>query len=319
MSSDAPVPNAEKPEEPKSLLEKAGATLPVALTALAAVFGSMSNGALQEAMYWKSQAAQDQAKATNQWSLAGFKRDRALIMQATAAQLRAAAGYAPAKFDAQPKDASGPEVQKALAWLTERGEKGGPPPVKLPEPDDEKIKELRAGIARREPERELLKKAGLVSIEKITKAIDDAEQYTERTDEEWAPVVDAAGSWVRAQLVVPAGAPDADKKRANATAVQATGFELEQRRYRAESRLNQGIGFLYEVRVKVSTAESDKHRRKSDALSIAMLVAQIGAVAASLALARKQKSALWLFAGLIGLVSVGVGGYALIPTVLHSF
>ena len=100
MSTDAANADDKKPDEPKSLIEKAGAALPVALTALAAVFGSMSNGALQEAMYWKSQAAQDQAKSTSQWSLAGFKRDRSLVMQTTAAQLRAAAGYAPAAFDA---------------------------------------------------------------------------------------------------------------------------------------------------------------------------------------------------------------------------
>lgn len=320
MSSDATAPNSEgkKDDEPKSLIEKAGAALPVALTALAAVFGSMSNGALQEAMYWKSQAAQDQAKSTSQWSLAGFKRDRALVMQTSAAQLRATSGYAPAAFDALPKDASGPESQKGLAWLTEKGEKGGPPPAKLPDIEDEKIKELRDAIERREPERDQLKKAGRVDIEKITKAIDDAERYKEQTDKEWSPVLDASNNWVRAQLEVKDG-PDADKKRANATSAQATGFELEQRRYRTESRLEQGVGFLYEIRVKVSTAESDKHRRKSGALSMAMLVAQIGAVAASLALARKQKSALWLFAGLIGLVSVVVGGYAMIPPAMLPF
>ncbi|MDY3563633.1 hypothetical protein R5W23_005249 [Gemmata sp. JC673] len=319
MSSDASASNAgdKKSDEPKTLLEKAGAALPVALTALAAVFGSMSNGALQEAMYWKSQAAQDQAKSTSQWSLAGFKRDRSLMMQTTAAQLRATAGYAPAKFDAAPKDASGAEGQKALAWLTERGEKGGPPPSKLPDIEDERIKELRDAIEHREPERDQLKKAGRVDIARINKTIDDAERYKEQTDKEWAPVVAAAEAWVRAQQVSKPDAPDAAKHAA--TAAQAAGFELEQRRYRAESRIEQGIGFLYEIRVKVSAAESDKHRRKSDALSIAMLVAQIGAVASSLALARKQKSALWLFAGLIGLVSVGVGGYALIPPALLPF
>jgi hypothetical protein len=65
--------------------------------------------------------------------------------------------------------------------------------------------------------------------------------------------------------------------------------------------------------VKVSSAESDKYRKKSDFLSAAMLVAQIGAVASSLALARKQKSALWLFAAIVGVIAIGVGGYAMIP------
>src|SRR3954463_14742912 len=92
-TADAPAD-----DEPKSLLDKLGAALPVGLTALATVFAGLSTGALQQAMYWKSQSAQDQAKATNQWTLAGFKRDRALVMQTTAAQLRAMSGYSLASF-----------------------------------------------------------------------------------------------------------------------------------------------------------------------------------------------------------------------------
>lgn len=321
MSTDAtPAPaDAPKPDEPpKSFLDKLGAALPIALTALATVFASMSNGALQEAMYWKSQAAQDQSKSTNQWSLAGFKRDRALIMQVSAAQLRATSGYAPPKFD-PPKEGADAHAATAFAWLTGKGDKGGPPPVKLPEIEDAKIKELREAIEAREPERDLLKKAGRVEMAKITKAIDDAEKYAEQTDKEWGPVIGAANGQVRSQLQVKPDAPDAPKAAATATAAQAAGFELEERRYRAESRLNQGIAFLYEIRTKVSAAESDKHRRKSDFLSYAMLVAQIGAVASSLALARKQKSALWLFAAMIGIVAIGVGGYAMIPPTMLMF
>ncbi len=322
MSTD-PTPtsaDAPKPEEsPKNFLDKLGAALPIALTALATVFASMSNGALQEAMYWKSQAAQDQSRSTNQWSLAGFKRDRALIMQATAAQLRATSGYAEPRFD-PPKDVSGPEAEKALAWLNEpKPEKGGLPAVKLPEVEDETIKHLREAIEKREPERDLLKLAGRVPLAKITKAIDDAEKYTEQVDKEWKPTMKVATAWVTGQLAFKRDDPDAAKKATNATAAQASGFELEERRYRAESQLNQGIAFLYEIRTKVSAAESDKFRKKSDYLSYAMLVAQIGAVASSLALARKQKSALWLFAAMIGVVAIGVGGYALIPPTMLMF
>jgi hypothetical protein len=308
-----------KPDEPKGLIEKLGAALPVGLTALATVFASMSNGALQEAMYWKSQAAQDQSRATNQWTLAGFKRDRALVMQATAAQLRAASGYVAARLEV-PKEATDPSVQKAHGWLTEsKGEKAGPPPVKLPEVEDEKIKALRDAIERREPEGQLLKLAGQVDMAKLNRAIDDAEKAAEQTDKEWDPVVRASAALVRAQAEFRPDDPDAAKRSANATAAQAAGFEMEERRYRAESRLNQGIGFLYEIRTKVSTAESDKHRRKSDYLSYAMLVAQVGAVASSLALARKRKSVLWLFAATVGVIAIGVGGYALVPPLLLSF
>ncbi len=323
--SDAPAPAAAKPEEPRSLLDKLGAALPVGLTALATVFASMSNGALQEAMYWKSQASQDQARATNQWTLAGFKRDRALVMQTSAAQLYATCGYARAPFDnplPPPKDASGEALKKheelvkqARDWLSERS---GPPPVKMPELDPE-IEKLRLAIEVRGSERDLLKQAGRLDMEKLNKAIDDAEKYNEQTDKDWDPILKKAADLVRAQARFDVKGPDAAKHAASATAAQAAGFDLEERRYRAESRLNQGIGFLYEIRTKVSAAESDKHRKKSDYLSYAMLVAQVGAVASSLALARKQRSALWLFAATVGVVAIGVGGYALIPATVLMF
>ncbi len=313
-------PDDAKSDDPKGLLDKLGASLPIALTALATVFASMSNGALQEAMYWKSQAAQDQSRATNQWTLAGFKRDRALVMQATAAQLRAASGYAPVGFVPVPGGVGSDVQLTAGRWLTEhKPEAGGLPTVKLPEIEDAQIKELRDGIEHREPEHDLLKKAGRVDKAKLNKAIDDAEKYAEQTDKEWEPVLKAAAELVRAKLAFKPDDPEAQKKAKDATAAQAAGFDLEERRYRAESRLNQGIGFLYEIRTKVSAAESDKNRRKSDYLSYAMLVAQIGAVASSLALARKRKSILWLFAATVGVIAIAVGGYALIPATLLIF
>ncbi|HUR52515.1 MAG TPA: hypothetical protein VMZ71_00150 [Gemmataceae bacterium] len=308
------------PEEPKSFLDRIGPAVAVGLTALAAVFGSMSAAALQQAMYWKSQAAQDQSKSTNQWSLAGFKRDRSLIMQTSAAQLRAKSEYRPAAFTLTTnKSDVDAAQQKALGWLTEdKGEKAGPPRVSLPEIKDEKIIDLRAAIEQRAPEGELLAKAAKVPMPAINKAIEDAEKYVEQTDKEWEPFVTEAAKIVQMQTATSADAPEAEakKKALNATAATAAGFELEQRRYRAESRLNQGVGFLYDVRVKVSTAESDKHRRKSQHLSYAMLVAQIGAVAASLALSRKKGMSLWFFAGIIGIVAIGFGGYAFLPTLI---
>ena len=314
MSNATPSATDPKSEEPKTLLDKLGAALPIALTALATIFASMSNGALQEAMYWKSQAAQDQSKATNQWTLAGFKRDRALVMQASAAQLRAMAGYAAPHFEL--KDGSGAEAQKALGWLTEPDpKKGGLPRVTLPELDPQ-IADLRDAIRDREPEAELLRRAKVMSMAKSTQALDEAEKFNEQTDKEWDPVLKAAAGLVRAQAVK-SDAPESAKHAA--TAAQAAGFDLEERRYRAETAMNQNLGFLYEVRTKVSSAESDKHRRKSEFLSYAMLVAQIGAVASSLALARKQRSFLWLFAGMVGVVAIGVGGYALVPSSFLMF
>jgi hypothetical protein len=313
---DASKPDAPKPEEPKGFLEKIGAALPIGLTALATVFAGMSTGALQQAMYWKSQAAQDQSKATNQWTLAGFKVDRALIMQTAAAQLSVAAGKKP---DFAP-DSTSADEKTAAEWLEGKG-----PPDAYRRGADAKRREGRVGlpdvpaplqelldmIRKREPEEDITRKAARIPKAEINKAINDAEASNEKiTEADWTPKVDTAR-----KLVTNSRTKDADP--AKAAAGQAALFELERRRYRSEATLNQEIAALYEARVRTSSAESDKHRSKSETLFIAMLVAQIGGVVSSLALARKKQSALWLFAAMVGLAALGVGGYGVLSTMLQ--
>jgi hypothetical protein len=286
VSSDVPASNSFPALQPtKSVFDKVGAALPIALTLLATAFAGMSTGELQQAMFWRSYAAQDQAKATSQWTLAGFKRDRSLICQTTAVQLRAAANKAADRLDLS-RSGSRP---LAAEWLDGKG----PPSASLPEIGDERLRKLLADIQARRSEAELVREAGKVPAAVINDAIDDAEKYVDQLDQEWAPTIKEA----------------ATLSAASGTLGQGAGFELEQRRYRIEANLNQGIGYLYEARVKVSSAESEKHQRKSKNFFYAMLAAQIGATIASLAMARKQKSVLWAVAGFTGLVAVAIGAY----------
>ncbi|MFO0850866.1 MAG: hypothetical protein U0871_20260 [Gemmataceae bacterium] len=285
MSSDPTA--TPPPDPPKSFFEKAGAALPIALTAIATAFAGMSTSELQRAMFWRSYAAQDQAKATSQWTLAGFKRDRSLICQVAAAQLRATAGNPPNPFAG-----SNGEPNSPAAWLA--GD--GPPPAKLPEVADEALKKLLADIQARAPEAEQLRQAGRVPQATINAAINDAEKAVEQLDREWEPTIKAAGKLAAGD-------------KTPLPAAQAAGYELEQRRYRIEAGLNQGVGYLYEARVKVSAAESDRHQDKSRKFFYAMLAAQIGATISSLALARKQQSVLWAVAGGSGLVALVIGAY----------
>jgi hypothetical protein len=316
MPDPTPVTDPN-PEEPRTLLDKIGPALAVGLTALAAVFGSMSAAQLQQAMYWKSQAAQDQSRSTNQWSLFGFKRSRALEMEAAAARSRSDSGFLRFTFLTE-ADAGG--IGEAVQWLN--GD--GPPRTELPPPDNMDLARLVADIRARKPEADLLALAGRIPVEQLNKAIDDGENFIyETTEVHWDGVVKAAKK--AAQKVIDeaarnkAGEPVDPVKKARADAVQALVFAMEDRRYRGEGALNNALGYLYEARVKFSAATSDGHRRKSQVLGYAMLVAQIGAVAASLALARKRGFSLWLVAGGIGLVALAFGAYALVPASLLAF
>lgn len=303
------TPPAEDDDQPKSILDKLGAALPIALTALATVFAGLSTGELQKAMYWKSQAAQDQAKATNQWTLAGFKRSRALEMESAAAALRQASGYLRFKYGTAGEGATGLQPQ-AAEWLNG----GGPPRVDLPPPSDDNLAQLIRDIRERKPEADLLALAARIPIKTINAAIDAGEEFVERTTtQEWDEVVGTAKAMVRkvvdeASRTNPADAID-PAKQSVASAAQALAFSMEDRRYRGEAGLNFALGYLYEARVKATSAESDKHRKKSENFFFAMLGCQIGATVAALALARKRGSMLWLLAGLAGLVAIVYGAF----------
>jgi len=283
------------------MFDKLGAALPIAMTALATVFAGMSSSELQRAMFWRTAAGQDQAKATNQWTFAGLKRNRSLTMEGAATLMGAQTGLQKASFPA-PSGNAPPEEKEAAEWLAGKG----PPRESLPKIEDENIKAVTKAIRDREPEEEILKKAAKVSPKSINKAIDDAEKAFESIDSKWDKVLKAAGEIVKKRSKVDSKDPEAVKE---AIAVQAARLDMEQRRYRAESALTFGLGFLYDARVRVVTAVSDHHRKRSENFFYAMLVAQIGAVISSLALARKQKSALWLLAGLAGLTALGFGGF----------
>ena len=279
------------PDAPKTLFDRVGVALPIALTALATALAGMSTGELQQAMYWRSYAAQDQAKATSQWTLAGFKRDRALICQVASAQLRAVGGAG----SPIPPGAGA----EATGWLAG----GGPPPAKLPEVTDEALAKLLDDLRSRAPEDELIRQARRVSGEAVTAAIDAAEKSVEQTDRDWEPTLKAAATLVADAARRPAGAAGTP----SGVGEQAACFELERRRYQIEASLNQGVSLLYEARIKVSSAQSDRHQRKSKQFFYAMLAAQVGATVAALALARKKQSLLWAVAGGTGLVAVVIG------------
>jgi hypothetical protein len=296
--STTPPPADTPPDDDKSksLFDKLGAAMPIGLTALATVFAGMSTSELQRAMFWRTAAGQDQAKSTNQWTLAGFKRNRALIMEGTGAQLGAQPAYKAVDWSKLRNSAKNENEKTALEWLQGKG----PPRENLPKPEDDALNELTKAIKDREPEGEILKRAARVKLKAINEAIDNLEKANEEIDSRWDKVVKAAGKLV---------AQEGKGNTGEAIALRSAWFAMEQRRYRSESFFNQQIGFLYDARVRVVTAISDHHRKRSENFFYAMLAAQIGAVISSLALARKQKSALWLMAGLAGAVAVGFGAY----------
>jgi hypothetical protein len=81
------------------------------------------------------------------------------------------------------------------------------------------------------------------------------------------------------------------------------------RRYEDDARSNQDAAYLYEVKVNLSAARSDRHLYRSRMFMLAMLVAQAGVTISTLALALKRKSVFWGMATLIGMIAIAFGAY----------
>ena len=281
-----PDPTDPPPAEPKSLFDRVIETTPIVLTVVATVFAGLSGSEMNLAMYWRSVAAQDQSLATDQWTLAGFKRDRALTVETAADALRAVHGAGPPP----------PTGTPAADWL--RGD--GPPTPELPPIDDPALNALLAAVRDKTADAGPL--AARVPPARVTAAIAAAEAAWQRTDAAWGPVTKQAGEIARAGVAVN---PDAAAR----VALQVAWLSLEGRRYRAEAGVNQQLGFLFEARVRVTAAVSDRHRAKSQSFFYVMLVAQAGVVIASVALARRKMSVFWVLASAAGVVAVLAGLY----------
>lgn len=272
-------------EEPKSLFEKLGAALPIALTAIATAFAGLSSSEMSRAMYWRSVAAQDQAKAASQWSFAGFKRDRSMMAENTLAILLSNAK--------QPEDLAVPATP--TPEIAERVRKWMQSPESNAAPvNDEAIRTVLNGILKREADKEIVKLAGKITEVELESAINDGHSLANGIELAWDAEVKALRAWIGSET------------RFKLHPLQ---FDVDARRYRAESTMNFWVGYLYEVRVKASTFQSDRHRLRSESFFYAMLAAQIGATVAALALARRTGNSLWLLASIAGVVAVVFGAY----------
>jgi hypothetical protein len=81
------------------------------------------------------------------------------------------------------------------------------------------------------------------------------------------------------------------------------------RRLEREARDIQEVGGVYEIQVRKSSWDSERHRSRSQLFFLGMLVAQAGVTIASFSLALKQRNALWALATAAGIAAIGFSAY----------
>jgi hypothetical protein len=89
---------------------------------------------------------------------------------------------------------------------------------------------------------------------------------------------------------------------------------FEANRHEREARLNQQTAYLYEVMVRKTDWESERHRVRSRYFFFGMLAAQAAVTIATLSLAVKERSWLWTMAATIGVLALAYAGYVYLFT-----
>jgi hypothetical protein len=322
---------------------------PVALTALATAFAGLSSSEMTQAMYHRSLAAQHQSRAGNQWAFFQAKRIRGNGIESSIEILQALGHpepFDPSKVIADltrlhtlvgqlPRPAAaGPRldvelvankievVQTRLGQLKNTA-LGLPTIVPTPLPDPgarQAFEEAVQAIQKRKTEAETAALVVRLGPETVDEAIRLAEDDADRFDQACEPnsetvkqlrtLFNELGAAVRPLRGGPGPAAEvvALFDRLDAS-LRAAAMDYEARRYRQEAAFNRRAAEAYEVRVRRSGIESDRHRERSKQFFYSMLLAQVGVTVSSLALAKAQRSWLWFFAALVAVVSLGFTGY----------
>lgn len=201
----------------------------------------------------------------------------------------------------------------------------------LPDPAARQAYEdIIQAIQKRQPESQTIALVARLSPETIDEAIRLAEDDADRFDKACEPVNETVkqlkatfkelGAAIRPLRVTPLGGGPSHAGNGPAADVpplfdrldagfRAAAMDYEARRYRQEAAFNRRAAEAYEVRVRRSGVESDRHRERSKRFFYSMLLAQLGATVSALALARAQRSLLWLLAAAAGVVALGFTGY----------
>jgi hypothetical protein len=318
---------------------------PVALTALATAFAGLSSSEMTQAMYHRSLAAQHQSRAGDQWAFFQAKRIRGStiessieVLQATghpdpfdAAQAESALARMQQLLEEHKSDPGGADRSRSAAGavkaardrLSATGSLSLPavPFTPLPDPAARQAyEEVVQAIQKRQPEGETTARVAKLSPGTVDEAIRLAEDDADRFDQACEPVNEAVKQLKAAFKDVGAAVRPLRGGTGPAAEVvsifdrldagfRAAAMDYEARRYRQEAAFNRRAAEAYEVRVRRSGVESDRHRERSKRFFYSMLLAQVGVTVSSLALARAQRSLLWLFAAAVGVLSLVFTGY----------
>jgi hypothetical protein len=274
---------------------------PIIMTVIATALAGLASSEMTRAQYSRSLAAQQQSKAGDQWGFFQAKRLRGAIQRNTIDILQNTTDVHP--LDTAALDEAGVTSlqsaggQQALAALL-KGELPGVPAATAPSPE---LQSALDALDSQKPESEILSLVAKVKPRDLDAALLAAKNRAEAFDAAITPV----GQVIDQLEKTLTGTGDKSLSRD----FVAARLRYTATRYDAEARLNQAIGNLYELQVRKSNIDAERHHKRSQQFFYGMLGAQMAVIISTFAIAARKRNLLWSLAAAAGAAAVGFAVY----------
>ncbi len=289
------IPDQLKVDVPQTTWGRILVATPVVMTVVATLLAGLASSEMTRAQYNRSLAAQQQAKAGDQWSFFQAKRLRGTMQVSTLDLLNSTATV-------QPLDEAGlkkfGELDAAASAALLKAEL---PPVPGSPASDPSLKSALEAVERMKPEHEIRSLLASVKAATLDEAIQAARDRAAGFDAATSPVTRTID---RLEKAIAASGPTELVRNVTAARLRYTAA-----RYETEARLNQAVANLYELQVRQSNMAAERNQRRSERFFLGMLAAQAAVITATFALAARQRSILWGLAAGVGVVAVAFAVY----------
>lgn len=307
------IPDALKADLPPNLFGKVLGATPVVMTVIATMLAGLASSEMTKAQYDRSLAAQQQAKAGDQWSFFQAKRMRGALQRTTLDLLQATAPVPP-PTPAEIREAlldAGPDGAAALALLDAengavalasllRGQPPAPPPPAARPPA---IAAALDAMENLRPDAETAALAGRATDTMLTDALLAAKARSDAHEAALQPtgrLIDALDT----AFAHPDGQFSATQRGLTAARLRFTAT-----RYDMEAHLNRAIANLYELQVRKNNLSAERHHARSQRFFFGMLGAQMAVIISTFAIAARKRNLLWSLAAAAGVAALLFASY----------
>ena len=292
------IPDALKADIPQTTWGKILSATPVVMTVVATMLAGLASSEMTRAQYDRSLAAQQQAKAGDQWGYFQAKKLRGALQRNTLDIVLATTEVHPLEAAALPAP-----VNDTTLVALQRGEL----PAVAPIPEfDATVKAALEGIESQKPPPELVALLAQVKDETLTEAVRIANEYNHTFDAATKPVNLAIEQLEKLLAATPTAGTLGKSPVRDFTVAR---LRYNSSRYETEARLNQNVANLLELQVRKNNISAERHHNRSQRFFFGMLAAQAAVIISTFAIAAHKRNLLWSIAAAAGLAAIAFAIY----------